>query len=88
MWFGEALDPRDLDRIDSFMREGSKHKLVFLAAGTSGVVYPAAGLVDVARRRGGATWLVNFEAPENHHRFAHFVRGRSGEVLPGLFQWR
>ncbi|MFO0646862.1 MAG: NAD-dependent deacylase [Polyangiales bacterium] len=88
VWFGEALDPRDLDRIDAFMREGARHKLAFLAAGTSGVVYPAAGLVDVAKRRGAVTWLVNFEAPENHHRFSNFVQGRSGEVLPSLFEWR
>ncbi len=88
VWFGEALDPRDLARIDGFLREGAKHRLVFLAAGTSGVVYPAAGLVDVARRRGAATWLVNYEPPDNYHRFAHFVRGRSGEALPKLFAWR
>lgn len=88
VWFGEALDPRDLDRIDTFLREGAKRTLVFLAAGTSGVVYPAAGLVDVARRRGASTWLVNYEAPDNRSRFAHFVQGRSGEVLPGLFRWR
>jgi NAD-dependent deacetylase len=88
VWFGEALDPRDLDRIDTFLREGARRTLVFLAAGTSGVVYPAAGLVDVARRRGASTWLVNYDAPDNRSRFAHFVQGRSGEVLPGLFRWR
>ena len=88
VWFGEALDPRDLDRIDTFLREGAKRTLVFLAAGTSGVVYPAAGLVDVARRRGASTWLVNYEAPDNRSRFANFVQGRSGAALPGLFRWR
>jgi len=85
VWFGERLDPRDLDRIDTFLREGAKRRLLFLAAGTSGVVYPAAGLVDVAKRRGGDTWLVNAEPPDNAHSFAHFVRGKSGEVLPTLF---
>jgi NAD-dependent deacetylase len=85
VWFGECLDARDLDRIDAFLRAGSRKRLVFLAAGTSGVVYPAAGLVDLARRYGGDTWLVNAERAENHHRFAHFVQGRSGEVLPRLF---
>lgn len=84
VWFGEMLDPADLARIDAFLRQGAKHRLVFLAAGTSGVVFPAAGLVDVAQRRGGTTWLVNAEAPENRSRFAHFVQGRSGEVLPAL----
>lgn len=88
VWFGERLDPADLDRIDAFLRAGAKHRLVFLAAGTSGVVYPAAGLVDVAARRGGVTWLVNADPPENRHRFGHFVRGKSGEVLPQLFDIR
>jgi NAD-dependent deacetylase len=60
---------------------------VFLAAGTSGVVYPAAGLVLHARRAGGETWLVNIEPPDNRAAFEHFVEGPSGEVLPGLFEW-
>lgn len=85
VWFGERLDPRDLERIDSFLHGASRQRLVFLAAGTSGVVYPAAGLVDVARRRGGDTWLVNAEPPDNRHSFDHFIQGKSGEVLPGLF---
>lgn len=88
VWFGESLDARDLDRIDAFLREGMSHRLVFLAAGTSGVVYPAAGLVDVSRRRGGDTWLVNYEPSDNRGRFEHFVQGRSGEVLPTLFAWK
>ncbi len=88
VWFGERLDPADLDRIDTFMRAGEKRRLVFVAAGTSGVVFPAAGLVSVAQRRGGETWLVNMEAPDNRSRFGHFVEGRTGEVLPSLFAWR
>ena len=35
---------------------------MFLAVGTSGVVYPAAGLVLEARAAGGEAWLVNAEA--------------------------
>lgn len=86
VWFGETLDPADLARIDDFIREGAKERLVFLAAGTSGVVYPAAGLVDVSRRRGAETWLVNAEPPDNRHSFKHFAQGKSGEILPRLFQ--
>ena len=61
---------------------------VFLAAGTSGAVYPAAGLVDVARAYGAQTWLVNAEPADNVGRFERFVRGKSGEVLPSLFDVR
>lgn len=86
VWFGEYLDPANIERMERFV-EGAvraRGKLVFLAAGTSGVVYPAAGLVDQVRSRGGETWLVNLEAPENVTRFHHFVPGKSGEVLPTL----
>ena len=57
---------------------------MFLAAGTSGAVYPAAGLVEVARRAGASTWLVNVDEADNAHRFEHVVLGRSGDVLPAL----
>jgi NAD-dependent deacetylase len=87
VWFGEMLFPEDLLEIESFFVSGSRHKLVFLAAGTSGVVYPAAGLVDRARLAGAETWLVNAEAAENTSRFHHFVEGASGGVLPQLFEF-
>jgi NAD-dependent deacetylase len=85
VWFGEALDPRDLERVEQFMNAARRHTFVFVAAGTSGNVYPAAGLVDHARRAGARTWLVNLEPAENAARFDHFVRGASGEALPALF---
>ncbi|MEZ4392247.1 MAG: Sir2 family NAD-dependent protein deacetylase [Polyangiales bacterium] len=88
VWFGEALEPADLMRIESFMRRASRGRWIFLAAGTSGAVYPAAGLVERARAMGAETWLVNLDPPENVGVFEHFVRGRSGEVLPGLFDLR
>lgn len=90
VWFGEALDPVDMACIEGFMRAAQRagHRWVFLAAGTSGVVYPAAGLVDRARRLGAETWLVNLDPPENVGSFEHFARGRSGEVLPSLFDLR
>ena len=62
-------------------------RLVFLAVGTSGVVYPAAGLVLEARAAGGEAWLVNAEAADNARAFHHFVKGPSGKVLPELFEW-
>jgi NAD-dependent deacetylase len=82
VWFGELLDPRDLERIDRFM--AAARRLVFLAVGTSGAVWPAAGIVRTARARGATTWLVNVEAAENTAVFHHFVEGRSGLVLPDL----
>lgn len=90
VWFGEMLDPRDLSRISRFMEDAADgvrggDRFVFIAAGTSGVVYPAAALVDHARRALAETWLVNAEPADNTSRFHHFVQGPSGERLPELF---
>lgn len=84
VWFGELLDPSHLEQVAEFLRRGARERLVFLAAGTSGAVYPAAGLVLDARRAGGETWLVNAEPPDNVGAFQHFIQGKSGEVLPRL----
>jgi NAD-dependent deacetylase len=87
VWFGEVLDPTNLQRISAFVEEAGKGRLVFLAVGTSGVVYPAAGLVLQARAAGAEAWLVNAEPPDNARAFHHFVQGPSGKVLPDLFEW-
>lgn len=84
VWFGEMLDPADLDRIQTFLTRARSGKVVFLAVGTSGAVYPAAGLVDLARMAGAETYLVNADPAENVGRFHHFVQGKAGEVLPSL----
>ncbi len=83
VWFGEMLDPADLERVQEFIDEAGK-RLVFIAAGTSGAVYPAAGLVQVARRAGGKTILVNADPADNGRAFDQFIQGKSGEVLPKL----
>lgn len=54
VWFGEALDERVMARaVEATACD------VFLTVGTSAVVYPAAGLCDVARRRGALTVEIN-----------------------------
>jgi NAD-dependent deacetylase len=87
VWFGEMLDPSVFARIEDFLASARGHRLVFLAVGTSGIVYPAAGLVRQARGHGAETWLVNAEPPENLGAFQHFVQGPSGRVLPELLEW-
>ncbi len=84
VWFGEMLDPTHLARVEAFIEEAGKD-LVFIAVGTSGMVYPAAGLVDAARSVGGSTWLVD-AAPSDEYsaRFDRVLTGKSGEILPGL----
>jgi len=86
VWFGELLDAADTRRIERFILTSSRGRarLVFLAVGTSGNVWPAAGYVGLARSAGASTWLVNLEAAENVGAFEHFVEGPAGEVLPPL----
>ncbi|MDH4064947.1 MAG: NAD-dependent deacylase [Acidobacteriota bacterium] len=57
VWFGEVLEADVFERCLQ-----ACHCDVFLTVGTSAVVYPAAGLVDVARRQGAITVEVNPEA--------------------------
>ncbi len=86
VWFGELLDAADTRRIERFIVSSSpgSGRLVFLAVGTSGNVWPAAGYVGLARSVGGDTWLVNLDAAANVGAFDHFVQGPAGEVLAPL----
>lgn len=59
VWFGEAIDPRVLQACDAAV-----HCDVFLSIGTSSVVYPAAGLVHSAKRRGAFTVEINPQATD------------------------
>lgn len=84
VWFGEPVATGALARIEDFVDRAGKN-LHFLAVGTSGLVYPAAGLVDVARARGGKSWLVNVDPPANMSQFDAVTLGAAGRVLPTLF---
>jgi NAD-dependent deacetylase len=57
VWFGEMLDPEVMDA-----SLAATDCDVFLTIGTSALVYPAAGLVEHARRRGALTIEVNPDA--------------------------
>ncbi|MBZ0238096.1 MAG: NAD-dependent deacylase [Deltaproteobacteria bacterium] len=83
VWFGEMIDRAYLARIEAFVSVAGR-RLVFLAVGTSGLVHPAAGLVDAARGVGGTSWLVNADRPANVERFDQVVLGPAGTVLPAL----
>lgn len=56
VWFGEV--PYHLDEITAAV-EGCE---TFVAVGTSGAVYPAAGLAGLARGAGASTTLLNLDA--------------------------
>jgi len=78
--FGQDLVAEDLWRSEAAARRAD----VLLAVGTSLTVYPAAGLVPLARRSGAAVVIVN-EQPTDYDTVAEaVVRGRIGEVLPRI----
>lgn len=80
VWFGESLPDGAMERA----AHAASRADVLLVAGTSGVVYPAAGLATIARRGGGKVVVINLDASP-HDDTAHLsLRGRSGELLPRI----
>lgn len=56
VWFGETLDPADVVAAHAATRCD-----VFITAGTSALVYPAAGFLHEARHHGATTIEINLE---------------------------
>ncbi len=80
VWFGEGLDPDILEAASLAAMNCS----TFIVVGTSAVVYPAAGLVPLARSNGAIVVEVNLDStPATQH--CDFVfQGKAGEILPDL----
>jgi NAD-dependent deacetylase len=84
VWFGEMLDGRALQEASQEAEECD----VILVVGTSGLVYPAAGLPATARRRGAGVISVNPDATELDDLATVCIRGKAAEVLPPLLELR
>jgi NAD-dependent deacetylase len=80
VWFGEPLPPGEWERA----WEASTQAEVFLAIGTSAVVYPAAGLAEVARAAGAKLAVVNSEPTALDAAADWVLHGPAGELLPRL----
>jgi NAD-dependent deacetylase len=78
VWFGEALPAEALERAHTAAASAD----VFFVAGTSAVVYPAAGLADVAKDAGAFVVEVNPEETGASRRCDLSVRAKTGEFLP------
>jgi NAD-dependent deacetylase len=80
VWFGEPLP-------DGMMME-AEHAVqsadVLLVVGTSAVVYPAAGLIPLAKSQRVKVIEVNPEATPYSEMADCSLRGPAGEILPGL----
>ena len=55
---------------------------LFVAIGTSGNVYPAAGFVQMANQAGANTLEINLERSNVATDFDKAIYGKAGEVLP------
>lgn len=78
VWFGEV--PHHLDAIEQAL-DACTH---FVSIGTSGVVYPAAGCLALARARGAQTIVNSLDAPDNLDPRDRFLPGRAAQVVPEL----
>lgn len=80
VWFGEI--PLDMEGIYAKLDQAT----YLLVIGTSGSVYPAAGLVRIANQRGIQTIYVGPEEPLNASAFNEILLGAATEALPELLE--
>lgn len=76
VWFGEM--PYQMERIAQLVHACD----LFVSIGTSGTVYPAAGLVALARRAGAHTVELNLEPSDGVSQFHEAIHGKAGDVVP------
>jgi NAD-dependent deacetylase len=76
VWFGEV--PYQMDRIVGLLQDAD----LFVAVGTSGVVYPAAAFVQIAARGGARTLELNLAHSDVSPDFDEARRGPAGELVP------
>ena len=82
VWFGEMLPAEALSRAELLAQSCD----VMLVVGTSGAVYPAAGLAHTARRAGAKVIILNPEPSEIDDEAQLLLRGTAARILPALLQ--
>lgn len=80
VWFGEM--PLGLDIIYHHLSQAD----LFIAIGTSGTVYPAAGFVEEAKSVGAYSIEINTEASEIYSHFDKIEQGNATEMVPRLVE--
>ncbi|MCX8105993.1 MAG: NAD-dependent deacylase [Ignavibacterium album] len=82
VWFGEFLPADQLEASE----RAAINSDIFFVVGTSAVVYPAAGLVYIAKRSGSYVVEINIEETEvsSIANFSFF--GEAGKVLPEILE--
>jgi len=82
VWFGEAIPERALN--NSFAAAADCD--VFLSIGTSSLVYPAAGLAEIAKNSGATVAEVNPEPTGQAASFDHAIAAKAGTVMPEILK--
>ncbi len=80
IWFGEAIDEQVLEQ--SF--EACADCDVFISAGTSSEVYPAAGLAEIAKAASATVIEINPVKTPLSDLADHALRGTAATILPAL----
>ena len=78
VWFGERLPEAVFEEASLAAADCD----LLISVGTSATVYPAAGLIELAARRGAKVVEVNREETPLSHLAARVFREPAGEVLP------
>lgn len=81
VWFGEAIDPEDLEKSIKASGEGE----IMLVIGTSGVVQPAASFASLAKSRGAFVVEIN-PVPSLGPVPDAALAGKASETLPRLIE--
>jgi NAD-dependent deacetylase len=80
VWFGEAIPKQALSR--SFAAAGDCD--LFMSVGTSSLVYPAAGLAEIAKDSGAVLVEINPNRTEMAPGFDYAIAANAGTILPQL----
>jgi len=82
VWFGEAIP--DVALNESFAAAADCN--VFLSIGTSSLVYPAAGIADIARESGAIVAEINPEPTMRAATYDFSIAANAGVALPKLLE--
>ncbi len=80
VWFGETIPPSALNAALAAASDCD----FFLSVGTSSLVYPAAGLAELAQGSGAAVAEINPQSTDLAHTYEFAIQEPAGVALPAL----
>ncbi len=82
VWFGEMLDPGDLENAYTALQTCQ----VMIVVGTSGLVQPAASMGAIAKQHGAFVAEINMETTSQSGLYDLSLQGKAGELVPQLLE--